>query len=143
MKLRSCFAAIHLIIPFSPQIVQGQQTEIMSIYSSVRRALRENTDFKSELESVKISNAQIQRELSEFGWGIEALARYEDRSKPQNTREFIAIGGLQLPGNESRVFIDENLTARVGVGLDAKINNDLRAVTGYGFVLRENESPVQ
>ena len=109
MKLRSCFAAISLIIPFAPKIVQGQETEIMSIYSSVRRALRENTDFKSELESVKISSAQIQRELSEFGWGIEALARYEDRSKPQNTREFIAVGGLQLPGNESRIFIDENL----------------------------------
>jgi len=87
----------------------------MSIYSSVRRALRENSEFKGELESVKISNAQIRRELSEFGWGIEALARYEDRSKPQNTREFIAVGGVQLPGNESRIFDDENLTARFGV----------------------------
>ena len=115
MKLRSCFAAISLIISFSPQILQGQETEIMSIYSSVRRALRENSELKGELESVRISDAQIRRELSEFGWGLEALARYEDRSKPQNTREFIAVGGVQLPGNESRIFDDENLTARFGV----------------------------
>jgi outer membrane protein TolC len=115
MKLRSCFAAISLIISFSPQILQGQETEIMSIYSSVRRALRENSELKGELESVRISDAQIRRELSEFGWGLEALARYEDRSKPQNTREFIAVGGVQLPGNESRIFDDENLTSRFGV----------------------------
>ncbi|MDA7509121.1 hypothetical protein N8488_03925, partial [Akkermansiaceae bacterium] len=102
MKFLPCFTAVSLI-QFSPQIVQGEETEIMSIYSSVRRALRENSEFKGELESVKISNAQIRRELSEFGWGIEALARYEDRSKPQNTREFIAVGGVQLPGNESRI----------------------------------------
>ncbi len=87
----------------------------MSIYSSVRRALRENPEFKGELESVKISDAQVRRELAEFGWGLEALARYEDRSKPQNTREFIAVGGVQLPGNDERIFVDENFTARVGV----------------------------
>ena len=96
-------------------IVNAQETEIMSIYSSVRRALRENPEFKGELESVKISEAQIRRELSEFGWGLEALTRYEDRSKPQNTREFVAVGGVQFPGNESRIFIDKNFTARVGM----------------------------
>ena len=115
MKFQNHLAVISFFIPISTQIVQGQETEIMSIYSSVRRALKENTDFKSELESVKISSAQIQRELAEFGWGAEALTRYEDRSKPQNTREFVSVGGVQLPGNGSRIFIDENLTARVGV----------------------------
>ncbi len=114
MKLLPCLAAFGLNLLSNP-VVQAQETELMSIYSSVRRALRENPEFKGELESVKISNAQIRRELAEFGWGLEALARYEDRSKPQNTREFIAVGGVQLPGNEERVFVDENFTARVGV----------------------------
>jgi hemolysin activation/secretion protein len=46
--------------------------------------------------------------------------------------------------NEDALFFESDETLwSVGVGLDAKINNDLRAVTGYGFVLRENESPVQ
>ena len=46
--------------------------------------------------------------------------------------------------NEDALFFESDETLwSVGVGLDATINNDLRAVTGYGFVLRENESPVQ
>jgi len=93
----------------------AQQTELMSVYSSVRRALKRNPELKGELESIKISQAQMRREMAEFGWGLEALARYEDREKPQNTREFIAVGGVQLPGNSERIFIDENFTARVGL----------------------------
>lgn len=114
MKLLPRLTAIGLSLLLT-SIVQAQETELMSIYSSVRRALRENPEFKGELESVKISDAQVRRELAEFGWGLEALARYEDRSKPQNTREFIAVGGVQLPGNDERIFVDENFTARVGV----------------------------
>ena len=46
--------------------------------------------------------------------------------------------------NEDALFFERDETLwSVGVGLDATINNDLRAATGYGFVLRENESPVQ
>ena len=46
--------------------------------------------------------------------------------------------------NEDALFFESDDTLwSVGVGLDATINNDLRAATGYGFVLRENESPVQ
>ena len=94
---------------------RAQQTELLSLYSSAHRALKRNHDFQSEIESIKISQAQMRRELSEFGWGLEALTRYENREKPQNTREFIAVGGVQLPGNSERIFVDENLTARVGL----------------------------
>lgn len=46
--------------------------------------------------------------------------------------------------NEDALFFERDETLwSVGVGLDATINNDLRAATGYGFVLRENETPVQ
>ena len=93
----------------------AQETELLSLYSAVHQALKKNPEFRGELESIKISQAQLRRELAEFGWGLEALARYEDREKPQNIREFIAVGGVQLPGNDSRIFIDENFTARVGV----------------------------
>lgn len=99
------------IIPAS----HGEQTELMSVYSSVRRALKQNPELKGELESIKISEAQLRREMAEFDWGLEALARYEDREKPQNFREFIAVGGIQLPGNSSRIFVDENFTARFGL----------------------------
>ena len=93
----------------------AQQTELLSLYSSAHRALKRNPDFLGEVESIKISQAQMRRELSEFGWGLEALTRYEDREKPQNTREFIAVGGVQLPGNSERIFVDNNFTARVGL----------------------------
>ena len=46
--------------------------------------------------------------------------------------------------NEDALFFESDDTLwSVGVGLDATINKDLRATAGYGFVLRENESPVQ
>jgi hemolysin activation/secretion protein len=46
--------------------------------------------------------------------------------------------------NEDALFFESDETLwSVGVGLDAKINKDLRATAGYGFILRENESPVQ
>ena len=93
----------------------AQQTELLSLYSSVHRALKQNPEFRGQLESIKISQAQMRLEMSEFGWGLEALARYEDREKPQNTREFVAVGGIQLPGNTSRIFSDENFTSRVGL----------------------------
>lgn len=99
------------LLPLAP----ADETELLSLYSAVHQALKQNPEFQGELESIKISQAQIRREIAEFGWGLEALARYEDRSKPQNLREFVAVGGVQLPGNDERIFVDENLTARVGV----------------------------
>lgn len=114
MKSLSGFALSGLFFSLFPA-VSAQQTELLSLYSSAHRALKQNPEFRGELESVKISQAQMRREMSEFGWGLEALARYEDREKPQNTREFIAVGGVQLPGNTSRIFGDENFTARVGL----------------------------
>ena len=105
-----------LVVSFSllPSVT-AEETELLSLYSAVHQSLKQNPEFRGELESIKISQAQIRREIAEFGWGLEALARYEDRSKPQNIREFIAVGGVQLPGNDERIFVDENLTARVGV----------------------------
>jgi len=114
MKTFSFLAAIGL--PFVLTISSSaDETELLSLYSAVHQALRQNPEFQGELESIKISQAQMRRELAEFGWGLEALARYEDREKPQNIREFIAVGGVQLPGNEGRIFVDENFTARVGL----------------------------
>ncbi len=96
--------------------VSGQeQSELLSLYSAVNRAIQRNPEFLGEIESVKISQAQMKREMSEFGWGLEALIRYENRDKPQNTREFVAVGGVQLPGNSERIFEDDNLTARIGL----------------------------
>ncbi|YCM45023.1 TolC family protein [Verrucomicrobiaceae bacterium 227] len=114
MKLVSLLSISCLALIVSPSI-NAQQTELLSLYSSAHRALRQNPDFQGEIESIKISQAQMRREMSEFGWGLEALARYEDREKPQNTREFIAVGGVQLPGNSERLFVDKNFTARVGL----------------------------
>lgn len=46
--------------------------------------------------------------------------------------------------NEDALFFESDDTLwSVGVGLDATVDKDLRASAGYGFVLRENESPVQ
>jgi outer membrane protein TolC len=114
MKLRLFPLAVALLTTLPP-LVQAEETELLSLYSAVHQSLKKNPEFRGELESIKISQAQMRRELAEFGWGLEALARYEDRSKPQNIREFTAVGGIQLPGNEERIFVDENLTARVGV----------------------------
>jgi hemolysin activation/secretion protein len=46
--------------------------------------------------------------------------------------------------NEDALFFegDETLWS-VGLGLDAKVNEDLRATTGYGFALSDIDSPVQ
>jgi len=96
-------------------VVAAEKTELISLHSSVWRALRQNPELLSERESVKISKAQVRREVAEFGWGLEALARYEDRSKPQNTREYAATGGAQAPGDTERIFIDENFTSRIGL----------------------------
>lgn len=99
----------------SVEAVAEEETQLLSLYSSVNRAIQRNPEFLGEIESVKISQAQMKRELSDFDWGLEALVRYENRDKPQNTREFVAVGGVQLPGNSERIFSDENLTARVGL----------------------------
>lgn len=99
----------------SVEAVAEEKTHLLSLYSSVNRAIQRNPEFLGEIESVKISQAQMKRELSDFDWGLEALVRYENRDKPQNTREFVAVGGVQLPGNSERIFSDENLTARVGL----------------------------
>ena len=99
----------------SVEAVAEEGTQLLSLYSSVNRAIQRNLEFLGEIESVKISQAQIKRELSDFDWGLEALVRYENRDKPQNTREFVAVGGVQLPGNSERIFSDENLTTRVGL----------------------------
>ncbi|NWK55882.1 TolC family protein [Verrucomicrobiaceae bacterium N1E253] len=96
-------------------VVEAEQTELVSRHASLRRALRQNPELQSEKESVAISRAQVRRELLEFDWGVEALARYEDRTKPQNTREYVAVGGVQIPGSSERLFLDENLTARFGL----------------------------
>ena len=46
--------------------------------------------------------------------------------------------------NEDALFFESDETLwSVGVGLDVTINEGLRATSGYGVVLRENESPVQ
>ena len=46
--------------------------------------------------------------------------------------------------NEDALFFESDETLwSAGVGLNATINNDLRAAAGYGFILRDNESPVQ
>ncbi|MGC6458701.1 MAG: hypothetical protein ACON4R_10030 [Akkermansiaceae bacterium] len=87
-----------LVVSFSPlPSVTAEETELLSLYSAVHQSLKQNPEFRGELESIKISQAQIRREIAEFGWGLEALARYEDRSKPQNIREFIAVGGGSYP----------------------------------------------
>lgn len=78
----------------------------------LRQALRKNPELKNERENVEIRRAQVRTELLDFTWGLEALARYEDREKPQNTREFVATNEA---GNDERIFIDENLTTRLGL----------------------------
>ena len=94
---------------------KAETTELISLSTTLRNALRQNPDLKSQREGVEIRRAQVRGELLDFEWGVEALARYEDRSKPQNTREFIAVGGVSLPGDEERIFVDENLTSRIGL----------------------------
>ena len=115
MKLVTLLAFFGIFVSLSLRAESQQKTELLSLYSAVHRSLKRNPEFLGEIESIKISQAQMQRELSEFDWGLEALLRYEDREKPQNTREFVAVGGVQLPGNSERIFEDQNLTGRVGL----------------------------
>ena len=97
MKLVTLLAFFGIFVSLSLRAESQQKTELLSLYSAVHRSLKRNPEFLGEIESIKISQAQMQRELSEFDWGLEALLRYEDREKPQNTREFVAVGGVQLP----------------------------------------------
>lgn len=99
----------------SGMMAKAQPTEIISLSTALRQALRQNPELKSEREGVEIRRAQVRSELLGFTWGIEALTRYEDRSKPQNTREFVASGNVSVPGSDERIFVDENLTARLGL----------------------------
>lgn len=115
MEKRSLAVVIGAVFTIFSNGQADEETQLLSLYSSVNRAIQRNPEFLGEIESVKISQAQMKRELSEFDWGLEALVRYEDREKPQNTREFVAVGGVQLPGSSERIFADENLTARVGL----------------------------
>ena len=69
----------------------------------------------SERINVEISKDQLSKEKGEFAWGLETISRYEDRDKPQNTREFIAVGGISFPGNSARIFTDKNFIAKEGL----------------------------
>ncbi len=89
--------------------------ERLSLNSSIRQALKKNPDMISERINVEVSKDQLSKEKGEFAWGLETISRYEDRDKPQNTREFIAVGGISFPGNSARIFTDKNFIAKEGL----------------------------
>ena len=89
---------------------KSQTLEQLTLNGSLVQALKLNPDMVAERINVEVSKDQLTKERSEFSWGLETISRYEDRSKPQNTREFIAVGGISFPGNSARIFTDKNFT---------------------------------
>jgi len=81
MYSRFILRALFLLFSFHSYL-EAEETELLSLYSAVHQALKKNPELQGDLESVRISRAQIRKEVADFGWGLEALSRYEDRSKP-------------------------------------------------------------
>tara|TARA_B100000900_G_C20583118_1_gene718405 strand:+ start:213 stop:1751 length:1539 start_codon:yes stop_codon:yes gene_type:complete len=99
-------------------IANAQETNLqeqLSLNGSLVQALKLNPDMATERINVEVSKDQLTREKGEFSWGLETISRYEDRDKPQNTREFIAVGGISFPGNSARIFSDQNFTTKEGL----------------------------
>ncbi len=94
---------------------KSQTLEQLTLNGSLVQALKLNPDMVAERINVEVSKDQLTKERSEFSWGLETISRYEDRSKPQNTREFIAVGGISFPGNSARIFTDKNFTTKEGL----------------------------
>jgi outer membrane protein len=89
--------------------------DTLSLPEVLERALEANPDLLIERENLQISRDQILRELGEFGWKVEASIDQHRSWKPLNTREFIAIGGISLPGGDARVFHEHRQTAQAAL----------------------------
>ena len=99
-------------------IANAQETNLqeqLSLNGSLVQALKLNPDMATERINVEVSKDQLTREKGEFSWGLETISRYEDRDKPQKTREFIAVGGISFPGNSAIIFSDQNFTTKEGL----------------------------
>ncbi len=113
--VRSIQLLILLIFGLEAFADESEVQERLSLNSSIRQALNKNPDMISERINVEVSKDQLSKEKGEFAWGLETISRYEDRDKPQNTREFIAVGGFSFPGNSARIFTDKNFIAKEGL----------------------------
>ena len=113
--VRSVQLLIMLMIGLKAFAEEVKVQERLSLNSSIRQALKKNPDMISERIDVEVSKNQLTKEKGEFAWGLETISRYEDRDKPQNTREFIAVGGISFPGNSARIFSDKNFIAKEGL----------------------------
>ena len=113
--VRSVQLLIMLMIGLKAFAEEVKVQERLSLNSSIRQALKKNPDMISERIDVEVSKNQFTKDKGEFAWGLETISRYEDRDKPQNTREFIAVGGISFPGNSARIFSDKNFIAKEGL----------------------------
>ena len=112
--LRGC-TTIFLIFGLNSNAEETNFEEQLSLSGSLVQALKLNPDMATERINVEVSKDQLTREKGEFSWELETISRYEDRDKPQNTREFIAVGGISFPGNSARIFSDQNFTTKEGL----------------------------
>lgn len=85
-------------------------SRILSVNDCVRRAIRNNSDLKSERLNILIGEEQILAELAAFAWNLEAATVYEDRTKPQNAREASATNSFR-----SRLFDEDSLRSRLAL----------------------------
>jgi len=88
----------------------------LSLEACIMQAIKRNPDLRSERLNVLINKEEVIRELADFGWKLEASTRYEDRDKPQNTRDATSIqsdGSISLGSN--RIFSENNLRSRVAL----------------------------
>ncbi|MEC9043851.1 MAG: hypothetical protein VYB42_11310, partial [Verrucomicrobiota bacterium] len=113
--VRSVQLFILLMIGLEAFAEDAKVQERLSLNGSIIQALKKNPDMLSERINVEISKNQLAKEKGDFAWGVETISRYEDRDKPQNTREFIAVGGISFPGNSARIFTDKNFIAKEGL----------------------------
>ena len=115
MFLIRSFIIISSIFLHNANAQKAHTLEHLTLDGSLVQALKLNPDMVAERINIEISKDQLTKERGEFSWGLETTSRYEDRIKPQNTREFIAVGGISFPGNSARLFTDKNFTTKEGL----------------------------
>ena len=94
---------------------ESTNLEYLSLNSCIIQGLKSNPEMDLERINVEISENELLKEKGALSWELETISKWEDRDKPQNTREFIAVGGISFPGNSARIFSDKNFIAKEGL----------------------------
>lgn len=105
-----------LLLAGASRAEEAVLAQSLSLESCIMQAIKRNPDLRSERLNVLISKEEVLRELADFGWKLEASTRYEDRSKPQNTRDLTSIeGDGTIVLGPNRIFAENNFRSRMAL----------------------------